>query len=1169
MKFENVAKFLLCFLIIAALLSCGTPGPDASKNDTGTGKTTGKKKKKGKTVELQLPKTLTEEQQKEFLKSVAGKRLGLIDAGSKRQTPPQILDLATAFLSEKRNIQLVERSDLDEILKEQALQLSMHTENDPEKMVRLGKLVKADALLMFETGEDSGAYTPLRLRLVGTQSGNKVWDDTIFVKKNLTSLEADVNVIIDRAISRLQALDSGRNKPVIIGISQIRGTGFKGQLEWLGTEIAAGMERNLANRAGVLLVERHKLRPLVEERYLDPGPAENLQTATVLVEGTYRVDHDAGENTIKLSLRFRTHDDKASNLEITGQTGEIAKLCRQAADALLAKLAMPFSAHPPMHPEKEAMFLVNQAQIFLSLSQPDRAIPPLQSALALAPRLLKPKLLFLKCLLRLPQMRSFTYWRRDVPMEKRRQYFRYYFSLSMQGLETARKMLENPDFPKTQNRRSKNFDRDFARGAFIWQLNHRDGVFGYPSTLLRICDCPETREAIQIMAPAYRNLFRVYLEITDNKVKAGSFLEDCLEDGLHAGRYWFAQPGQVLEHIWGLVEKAVETGNLLPLKFKCLQSPLWPWDKKLHRQYLGFLARLSKHQNPVVRALAERSYALYYFRESPVPDHEKGLSHYRGFVRLLEKEVLPRFLNSRCNVGLWADINLFSTPVFVLQSRPGFEDKLKGYDIPSIAGVKRRAMEAFLMPGSNKIGWRLLMDDAAAWSEHAGQIKEMLDLLKRCRKHLDVVKMGPHSTFRYHKSEFKSGVDKIIRRLLKRRPDLAEAGDKTAVTSTVSKVLLEAGAIPKAPGPVEDRPGVMNMVGMIRSENHLAVICVEGNGYSPWGRGHTGILRLEPGSMKVLDYTGVSGLDYTTNRRYNSFNLHSDHGPRRCSWKDEVFLGLFDSGIIRFPYKGKPVHLTEGNGLVSQDIYRSMTVLNGKLYALVRETSKKEGLMEVDLDTGRSRILISSHGSDDTGDLHRMWLQSMMTEPGQPYLLIHAIAWNQQPYRRHWGIYRYNPETRKAKWVNTFLPGQYARLGLQGPQILVTDLTKVGILPAVGRGIKWFYLMKRACLHRPRRKPGVYKFLCKPSVKWRDDGEIMKCVLTEDRLLIQACEDSGKIPTQRRGPYRLLLFKKGKKKPLEIKGEGIPTAEKIVDMMRLDDRALVLTHDRLYSLSLE
>ncbi len=48
MKFKNVAKFLLCFLVMITLLACGSNETENTAKNTGTKKTTKKRKKKGK-----------------------------------------------------------------------------------------------------------------------------------------------------------------------------------------------------------------------------------------------------------------------------------------------------------------------------------------------------------------------------------------------------------------------------------------------------------------------------------------------------------------------------------------------------------------------------------------------------------------------------------------------------------------------------------------------------------------------------------------------------------------------------------------------------------------------------------------------------------------------------------------------------------------------------------------------------------------------------------------------------------------------------------------------------------------------------------------------------------------------------------------------------------------
>ncbi|MCP4152846.1 MAG: hypothetical protein GY757_34255 [bacterium] len=1155
-------KYITLVLIVLMMIACGGSDESALNDEMLAEKV---RRNHRKTIDLtEKIESLSNEEKNSFREAVAGKCIGIVDAGSDRKTPPALLDMVTVFLSEKRNIKLVEREDMAQILKEQALNLSMTGNRARENIVNVGKLVKADGLLMFETGAPVKKFIPVRIRLVDSHYGIKLWDEVIHLKKDLSNLQKHLALIFDRIIGKLQRADDGQ--PVtVVGISKFHSREFKGRMDWLSDELSAGIERQLSTRPGILLAERHKTRPLMKERELTQGLPESLRSSAVLVEGSYVIDREAGFNDVVLTLTCRSGGQEVSSVEVQGGIDSIGELCKNAADSLVEELDLQ-SGHPAMHRDEEANFLFTQAQIYYSLRDMERAIPVIQSAVAISPRLLNAKALFIRIV---NDMSQNFHWKlprsgkRTIPPEVRKRFLRRYIPLCLQSIEVARSMLKHPRFPQTHHYRAQGFKQNYSRQALYWLLHWQNGLYSYPDKILNLDKGDDAMAAVKTMAPGYQSLYRLYMKDTVANTTRFRYLEAAIEDGMRKGCYMYLTPEQTLEHLFTVIKTAAGEKKLPYLAFKCLSSPSWPTDTRLHRMYTGMLDTLANEDDPMMNALAERCYAQYYFTEAPVRNRTKALEHFKRFVQLMETNIIAGYQGAR-NMGSWPCVITIPFQINQLQQ---FRDRLKGYHLPEFAGLKRRLIDAFLAPGLNNTGWRLLTGDAAFWSEAAGESAEMIALLKRCKKHLDRVKPGKYSTYSLYKSEFKAKVDEEIRELRLRHPELEEqdepddTGAAPLVSSLTSEVILESAKISSGSGSA--LPSNPVMVGMLTTKNHVAVIIADGE---YWGREHIGILRLNPGNFDVIGYTGLDGLKYSTNRRSSTFNMHSDHGPRRCAHEDDVFLGLFDSGIVYFPYENEPLHMTTNNGLMTDDIVSAMTVLDEKLYALVRESSLEWGLMEVDYKGKSSRILISQRGGKSDGDMQQMSLKSIIAIPGESSLLINAFPPHEENKKRFWGLYKYNPQSRKAKWLKTIWPGQYCRLEQVGEQLVFVDREKVGVLKALGTPIQWLYLQNRGHLMMPTR-PGRYRWKPKDTARWMDFYEPVKCVVKTGEMLMLGAEDSGgPMSLYRKPPFHLLHLNKDRE-IVELKGDGFPKPENIVDMIKAGNDVLVLTRNALYKVS--
>jgi hypothetical protein len=101
-------------------------------------------------------------------------RLAIVDVGITQKVPSPFLDLLPTAFNKRSEIALLERNEIDKLLREQALSLSFSS----AEWVKTGKLWAADAFLILESTK-SGSTSLLHLRLTDARYGYKLWDVSI------------------------------------------------------------------------------------------------------------------------------------------------------------------------------------------------------------------------------------------------------------------------------------------------------------------------------------------------------------------------------------------------------------------------------------------------------------------------------------------------------------------------------------------------------------------------------------------------------------------------------------------------------------------------------------------------------------------------------------------------------------------------------------------------------------------------------------------------------------------------------------------------------------------------------------------------------------------------------------------------------------------------------
>jgi tetratricopeptide (TPR) repeat protein len=266
--------------------------------------------------------------------------LGYPDEAQNRQFG----DLITAQLSSSRGLELVERRELEAVLKEQELSLSGLVR--ARDAVRAGKLLRADWFLLGTISQVNGTNS-LVVRLVDARSGI-MCGGAVFTEKSTPALVAEVADFVHQ--TRQATAEATPRVYLAIGTFEdlsvnTRQAGFATQLR--GYLTAAYQHGRFT------LLEREYAQILYQEMELDlagltGGSATNMpapiQPAFWLVDGYYQ-SYETTNSEVEVMLNVHRIFSTAQEATIRGLTGE--PICREiklAIDGFLEKpagLVMP------------------------------------------------------------------------------------------------------------------------------------------------------------------------------------------------------------------------------------------------------------------------------------------------------------------------------------------------------------------------------------------------------------------------------------------------------------------------------------------------------------------------------------------------------------------------------------------------------------------------------------------------------------------------------------------------------------------------------------------------------------------------------------------------------------------------------------------------------------
>jgi len=231
-----------------------------------------------------------------------------------------LISLLEVQLSQKQGIELLERSAIDEILREQ--QLSLAGLLDRDAIVEAGQLLRADAFILLSQ-ESPGAETRptrqqpvdefdedlsqpdnstkgklIRVRVVETAHGLRLLDR--FEELDAEKLEEVTERIIKEIIAVAGKLNLPAGQAIPIGIVDIHRVQLGERHKLLERALPVLLSVRLSKEPKIIMLEREDLKILLDEKLLTEGRDSEFWGSAILIDGYLQPKDSSLEMTLQL-----------------------------------------------------------------------------------------------------------------------------------------------------------------------------------------------------------------------------------------------------------------------------------------------------------------------------------------------------------------------------------------------------------------------------------------------------------------------------------------------------------------------------------------------------------------------------------------------------------------------------------------------------------------------------------------------------------------------------------------------------------------------------------------------------------------------------------------------------------------------------------------------------
>ena len=920
-------------------------------------------------------------------------KLAIVDVGRKDKVSKVFLDLLLVAFGNKEGVKLLERQEMDKLLREHELAVSLGGKVDAKEAVRVGRLTASDTILMLDMADESGSQGRLRSRLVDAHLGLKIWDSYLILGSDAADQQHQAEELARKIAWKLSHFHLGKAGSILVSLGTFRSEEITHSLDSLSSSLSAGIEQHLGLLPHVVVLERESVRPLVEERNLTEGLPEALQSSTIIVDGTYKLDREGGADSVLLSIRCRRNSNTIMQETIKGSLKDLEDLYGRAAGLI--------SAGTKLKTVKGFMDPAAEAALQLAEGNPE-------AAYALQPN---------DTIYALRVFQTISINLNDLPSA---------VINSERAASLIRILLERPSPKQVAN-------AGYAWGSETeWAINnfwhyHLQGNFRSKSfRQIALSRDPRTKGDFQRLHKSLAWAFKLCGECFKSKNSkayhyylgnAGDWVgEMCLspEEEIEMSRNILTETARLFKEDPSLSH--VYSHSLIPVE--TFQGLGWTRSEQTDRQYASYLEEMAQNKEPLVRAGAEMALVFFHgdYRGSDqggalTKNPTKAKEHLFGLSRVLSQNLIGKYEETSRGFDIISWIGGWPLTCGCVFSKDPAEDlAIKTRYTSELADAALAAPKALTIRD-----WNGVISSNASNLEQSGQPERAVDILMKIGKRGMAVPMDQVKVIKQHHPDIFSGTTNAI---------------------SVPFTLKHCFSLSQSKKHDEDGNDVSDETGLRR-------IFEIGQGFIIVYEDDTGVGLLD--LDKGFHCTGrkhAQGIprqiDNGTSRKMHLL------GPSVVMNHQDVFVGLFNAGILVFREGEKPKRMTETTGLPGDSI-EALAILNGNLYAIIGSGDQQSGLVEINIEKGKSRILFSTQTKNPSDELDGRPIRGVLADTKKQCLwLLMGAGRGYQP-----GIYAYDPSKRsfsrkKDKLLDELLldncDSQESYLKRSSGQMLIQDV---------------------------------------------------------------------------------------------------------------------------------
>lgn len=302
----------------------------------------------------------------------AATRVALLASDDRDSRVAGILSVAETELTGQANIALVERGQIEQVVREQ--QLSRTGLIDSDQAVKVGQILAADVLASIEPDQNAKG---VGMVVFDASTGIRLLDEAVTAPTDSELAKLIANGVT-LALGKRQHLNSLRT----LCLMTVRNADLPRDMDGLCDAIGRLVERTLVRSPGVALLERGRLDAVTRERALsDEAAHRQLLASLVIIE--LEISRDG--QGLRATAILTDWTGKPIGKPVTsGSAADAAALASALATDLARHIDFPPAATLP-EPLSEAARFAHEAALRANADDAMHAVPAAEAAHALAP----------------------------------------------------------------------------------------------------------------------------------------------------------------------------------------------------------------------------------------------------------------------------------------------------------------------------------------------------------------------------------------------------------------------------------------------------------------------------------------------------------------------------------------------------------------------------------------------------------------------------------------------------------------------------------------------------------------------------------------------------------------------------------------------------------------